>query len=171
MVTTNDQTLWSKMWSYKDHGKSWQAVYERKHPPGFQWVHESFGTNFRMTEIQAAIGRIQLKKIQDWSAARHKNANAILDTCEKFSSLLHVPRPPEHCDHAWYKCHVFIRPEKFNSDWTRERVIKEITSRGVPCFAGSCSEVYLEKAFDETKFRPKQRLPVAKKWVKHRYCF
>ena len=59
MVTTNDQGLWSVMWSFKDHGKSWEAVYERDHPPGFRWVHDSFGTNWRMTEMQAAIGRIR----------------------------------------------------------------------------------------------------------------
>ena len=61
MVTTNDESLWRKMWAYKDHGKSYEAVYEREHPEGFRWLHESFGTNWRMTEMQAVIGRIQLK--------------------------------------------------------------------------------------------------------------
>ena len=45
MVTTNDEALWRAMWAYKDHGKSWAAVYERQHPPGFRWLHEGFGTN------------------------------------------------------------------------------------------------------------------------------
>ena len=64
MVTTNHKSLWEKIWSYKDHGKSYDAVYERNHPEGFRWLHESFGTNGRMTEMQAVIGRIQLKKCQ-----------------------------------------------------------------------------------------------------------
>ena len=162
MVTTNSRELWSKIWSYKDHGKSWEAVYERDHPQGFQWVHESFGTNGRMTEMQAAIGRIQLKRIVQWHRARSENANAIIDCCSEFPSLFRVPRPPGHIEHAWYKCYVFVRPEGLAQGWTRDRMIEEINSRGVPCFQGGCSEVYLEKAFDGTGFRPKDRLPVAK---------
>jgi dTDP-4-amino-4,6-dideoxygalactose transaminase len=162
MVTTNSRDLWSKVWSYKDHGKSWEAVFERDHPPGFQWLHESFGTNGRMTEMQAAIGRIQLKKMEQWHHARTENANAILDCCAQFPSLFRVPRPPEHIEHAWYKCYAFVRQKGLAQGWTRDRIIEEINSRGVPCYQGSCSEVYLEKAFDGTGFRPKERLPVAK---------
>ncbi|MGP1613939.1 MAG: DegT/DnrJ/EryC1/StrS family aminotransferase, partial [Pollutimonas bauzanensis] len=50
MATTNDRALWSRMWSLKDHGKSWDAIYQREHKPGFRWLHESFGTNWRMME-------------------------------------------------------------------------------------------------------------------------
>ena len=162
MVSTNSRDTWSKIWSYKDHGKSWEAVYERDHSPGFQWVHESFGSNGRMTEMQAAIGRIQLKRMEQWHRARSENANAILDCCAEFPSLFRVPRPPWHIEHAWYKCYVFVRPEGLAQGWTRDRMIEEINSRGVPCFQGGCSEVYLEKAFVGTGFRPKERLPVAK---------
>ncbi|MES9902886.1 MAG: DegT/DnrJ/EryC1/StrS aminotransferase family protein [Sedimenticola sp.] len=162
MVTTNDRDLWSKMWSYKDHGKSWEAVYESEHPPGFRWLHESFGTNWRMTEMQAAIGRIQLRRMAEWHHSRTNNASAILEVCEQYPSLFRVPRPPEHVEHAWYKCYVFVRPEGLKATWSRDRMIEEITARGVPCYSGSCSEVYLEKAFDGTGFRPKARLLVAK---------
>ena len=162
MVTTNDESLWRKMWAYKDHGKSYEAVYERDQPPGFTWLHESFGTNGRLTEIQAAIGRIQLKRMGSWHRSRIENANAILDCCDQFPSLFRVPRPPEHIEHAWYKCSVFVRTKGFAQGWTRDRVIDGINARGVPCFQGSCSEVYLEKAFDGTGFRPKDRLPIAK---------
>ena len=162
MVTTNSRALWSKVWSYKDHGKSWEAVYEREHPPGFRWVHELFGTNGRMTEIQAAIGRIQLKRMDKWYQARTENSNAILDCCDQFPTLFRVPRPPDHIEHAWYKCYFFVRPERLAHGWTRDRIIEEINIRGIPCFPGSCSEVYLEKVFDGTGLRPKERLPVAK---------
>jgi dTDP-4-amino-4,6-dideoxygalactose transaminase len=162
MVTTNSSDLWSKIWSYKDHGKSWEAVYERDHPSGFRWLHDSFGTNGRMTEMQAAIGRIQLKRMGSWHRSRIENANAILDCCDQFPSLFRVPRPLGYIEHAWYKCYVFVRPEGLVRRWTRDRVIEGINTRGVPCFQGSCSEVYLEKAFDGTGFRPKDRLPVAK---------
>jgi dTDP-4-amino-4,6-dideoxygalactose transaminase len=162
MVTTNSRALWSKLWSHKDHGKSWEAVYERDHPPGFRWVHDSFGTNGRMTEMQATIGRIQLKRMEKWHRTRTEKANAILDCCAKFPALFRVPRPPEHIEHAWYKCYVFVRTDGLAEGWTRDRITEGINSHGVPCYQGSCSEVYLEKAFDGTAFRPKERLPVAK---------
>jgi len=161
MVTTNDRELWSKMWSYKDHGKSWEAVYEREHPPGFRWLHDSFGTNWRMMEMQAVIGRIQLKRMADWAAKRVANAQRIWDVCRQQSGL-RVPDMPDYIDHAAYKCYVFVEPEKLADGWNRDLVMAEINALGVPCFSGSCSEVYLEKAFEATGFRPAERLPVAK---------
>lgn len=164
MVTTNDEALWRKMWSYKDHGKSYEAVYERAHPPGFRWLHESFGTNWRMTEMQAVIGRIQLKRLQDWSAKRADNALAIWKTCSKYASI-GVPAFDDHEGrslHAHYKCYVYVNQDKLAEGWSRDRIVDEMNARGVPCYQGSCSEVYLEKAFDGTGWRPEPRLPVAK---------
>ena len=109
MVTTNDPVLWSKMWSYKDHGKSWDAVYEGKHPDGFRWLHESFGTNWRMTEIQGVLGRIQLCRMMDWNAKRRHNASMIWEAAKDISGL-RVPIIPEWAIHAAYKCYVFIEP-------------------------------------------------------------
>lgn len=161
MVTTNDRELWSRMWSYKDHGKSWEAVYEREHPPGFRWLHESFGTNWRMTELQAVIGRIQLRRMADWTAARTRNAERIWNTCRAFD-VVRVPASPADCVHAHYKCYVQVVPERLAASWTRDRIIEAIVAEGVPCFQGSCSEVYLERAFDDTGWRPSERLPVAR---------
>lgn len=161
MVTTNDEALWRKMWSFKDHGKSYEAVYEREHPPGFRWLHESFGTNWRMTEMQAVIGRIQLQRMPAWTEARQRNTQAITDACSEFE-LVRTPEVPSYMAHACYKHYCFIRPEKLKDGWTRDRIVSEIVEKGVPCFQGSCSEVYLEKAFDNTGWRPEQSLPVAK---------
>lgn len=161
MVTTNDEALWRNMWAYKDHGKSWEAVYERQHPPGFRWLHESFGTNWRMTEMQSAIGRIQLARMPAWKAARQASAQQIWQAAKECTGL-RVPEAPEHIEHAAYKCYVFIEPEKLNEGWNRDRVMNEIVAHGVPCFSGSCSEVYREKAFDGTGYRPEQPLPVAR---------
>jgi dTDP-4-amino-4,6-dideoxygalactose transaminase len=161
MVTTNEEEIWSRVWSYKDHGKSWEAVYEREHSPGFRWVHESFGTNMRMLEMQAAIGRIQLQRVSDWHRRRSDNASRLAVAFSKCSTL-RVPTPPNDVEHAWYKFHAFIQPEALQSTWTRERIMAEILAAGVPCQSGSCSEVYLEKAFDGTGLRPANRLPVAR---------
>ncbi|MFT7388553.1 MAG: dTDP-4-amino-4,6-dideoxygalactose transaminase [Candidatus Endobugula sp.] len=162
MVTTNDKALWEFMWSYKDHGKSYEAVYHREHPPGFRWLHESFGTNWRMTEMQAAIGRIQLKRMSDWTTKRQRNALEIDKALSGFECIRLV-NVPDDCVHAEYKHYAFIKSEKLNDGWTRDRIVEEINALGVPCFQGSCSEVYLEKAFDNTGWRPKQSLPNAKK--------
>ena len=160
MVTTNDTALWKKMWAIKDHGKSWDAVYERDHAPGFRWLHESFGTNWRMTEMQAVIGRIQLQRMPQWQAQRLANAQKIWDTARSLKGL-RVPTVPADIQHAAYKCYVFVEPSQLQPGWDRDRIMDAIVERGVPCYSGSCSEVYLEKAFDNTGFRPAERLPVA----------
>ena len=161
MVTTNDKSLWSKMWSYKDHGKSYKAVYEQKHPDGFQWLNESFGTNWRMTELQGVIGRIQLKRMSNWHSNRISNALKIWNTAKQCKGL-RVPSIPDYIEHAVYKCYVFIKLEELKNGWGRDKIIKEINALGVPCYSGVCPEVYLEKAFDNSGFRPKERLANAK---------
>ncbi|MGE6450734.1 DegT/DnrJ/EryC1/StrS family aminotransferase [Pseudoalteromonas tetraodonis] len=160
MVTTNSKELWSSMWSYKDHGKSFDAIYNREHPPGFRWLHESFGTNWRMTEMQAVIGRIQLTRMDDWSAKRQAYG-ALLDQAAKGFSCIRLVEVPDYTKHAEYKHYMFVKPQQLADGWSRDRIVNEIVERGVPCFQGSCSEVYLEKAFDNTAWRPSKRLPNA----------
>lgn len=161
MLITNSKELWEKAWSYKDHGKSYDAVYNKDHPPGFRWVHESFGTNWRLTEMQSAIGRVQLRKLDEWVGKRRKFAG-ILN--ERFSQIraLRVTIPPDYISHAYYKYYAFIRPEHLNKDWSRDRVMGEINEAGIPCVSGSCSEIYLEKAFKDMGLGPKERLPIAR---------
>lgn len=164
MVTTNNPDLWSKMWSFKDHGKSYDAIYKRTHPPGFRWLHESFGTNWRMLEMQGVIGRIQLKRMSDWTAKRTKNAMAIWGACRKYAAI-RVPEFDGHSGdtvHAHYKCYVYVKKDRLKEGWSRDRIVEEINTLGVPCYQGSCSEVYLEKAFDGTGWRPEPRLAVAR---------
>ena len=161
MITTNNPDLWSRIWSYKDHGKSHEAVFKREHPPGFRWLHESFGTNWRITEMQAALGRIQLNRMPEWHRRRLEIANTIWAAARRLPGL-RVPEIPQHLEHAAYKCYVFVRPDALASGWSRDRILAEINELGVPCYVGSCSEVYLEKAFDGTGFRPSTRLKNAR---------
>ena len=160
MVITNDVDLWQRMWSYKDHGKSWDAVYNREHPPGFRWLHESFGTNWRLTEMQSALGRLQLAKLDHWLKRRRENAQVLVDGLSPLPAL-RVPLPEPPIDHAWYKFYAFVRPEELKSGWNRDRIAQSLQDMGIPCMHGGCSEVYLEKAFDGG-FRPRERLPVAR---------
>lgn len=161
MVTTNSRELWSTMWSLKDHGKSWEAVHQPHPTPGFRWLHVRFGTNWRMMEVQAVIGRIQLRRLDAWHARRLANAERIWDCARRLRGL-RVPAIPGDLVHAAYKCYLFVEPGQLAAGWDRDRILAEINARGVPCFYGSCSEVYLEKAFDNTGLRPVERLPVAR---------
>lgn len=171
MVTTNDKTLWQKMWEYKDHGKNYDSVYNKQHPPGFRWLHDSFGTNWRMMEMQAVLGRIQLERMADWTAKRTKNAAVLREMCLPYASsegFLSVPDAQFHevlgqdSVHAYYKYYVYVRPENLPADWSRDKIIRAFNEQGIPCFSGSCSEIYLEHAFDNHPSKPQQRLPVAK---------
>ncbi len=161
MLTTNNETLWRKAWAFKDHGKSYAAVYEKQHPPGYRWLHESFGTNWRLTEMQSAIGRIQLKHMPNWTKLRNENAEKIFQVCRQYPWLI-VPNVPEYIVHAYYKCYVFIDPDKVPANTSRDDIINVINELNVPCYSGSCSEVYKEKAFEGTNLRPKVDLPNAK---------
>ena len=162
MVTTDDEVLWSRMWSYKDHGKSWEAVYERQHPPGYRWVHESFGTNWRMLEMQAVLGRVQLRRMAEWTERRTDNARAYVDVLRRYPGAVRIPVPRDGLTHAYYRLYAYVRPEGLRDGWSRDRIVAELNARDIPAFQGSCSEVYLEKAFDGTGLRPADRLPIAR---------
>ncbi|WP_342639110.1 DegT/DnrJ/EryC1/StrS aminotransferase family protein [Vibrio metschnikovii] len=157
MVTTNVHGFWSTMWSYKDHGKSYDAIYNRQHPPGFRWLHESFGTNWRMTEMQGVLGRIQLQRMAEWSAKRQHNGK-LIDKAVADLSVVRCVQVADYIEHAEYKHYLFVNPERLKADWTRDRIVEAINADGVPAYQGSCSEIYLEKAFDNTPWRPTERL-------------
>lgn len=170
MLTTNDEALWRKAWEFKDHGKSYDAVYNLEHPPGFRWLHESFGTNWRLTEMQSAIGRAQLRKLTDWTAARRRHAAILTESFSQIPALRVTPAPPE-VGHAYYKFYVFVRPDMLqNSKFKiqnptlncRDSIMAAINAEGIPCFSGSCSEIYMEKAFIDAGYGPAERLSVAK---------
>ncbi|MBV6475699.1 MAG: GDP-perosamine synthase [Rhodocyclaceae bacterium] len=161
MLVMNDHALWEKAWAYKDHGKSYAAVFNRAHPAGFRWLHESFGSNYRMTEMQAVIGRRQLAKLPQWLAARRRNAAHLDEGLASIPGLRLTP-PPQEIGHAYYKYYVFVEPEALASGWDATRINEAINTEGVPCYTGSCSEIYLERAFADHGWSPHERLPVAR---------
>lgn len=162
MVTTNDRSLWETMWSYKDHGKDFDAVYNRTHEPGFRWVHGSFGTNWRMLEIQAAIGLIQLERMADWTAARTRNAMIQHEALAGFPDIVRSPLPGGDETHAFYRHYAYVLPGALADGWDRDRIVAEIAQAGGLIMHGSCSEIYREAAFIGTDFKPEKRLPNAR---------
>jgi hypothetical protein len=162
MLLTSRRDLWERAWEYKDHGKSWAGVHDRAHPPGFRWVHESFGSNYRMTEMQAAIGRVQLRKVPEWVGIRRRNAAALGDALAGVPGI-RLARPTADAFHSYYKFYVAVDLESLRSGWTLVRILEAIGAEGVPCFQGSCSEIYLEKAFVRGGLGPVAPLPVARR--------
>ena len=162
MLLTNDRAVWEKAWSYKDHGKSYDAVRIRQRQPENNWVHQSFGTNWRMTEMQAAIGRRQLKKLDQWLEARQRNAR-MLDSALAGVPGITAPVPPPGFGHAYYKYCAFIEPERLRDGWNLNRIVEAINAEGIPCMAGNAGEIYLEKAFSDGGLAPPARLPNARR--------
>tara|TARA_B100000003_G_scaffold187086_1_gene182479 strand:- start:80 stop:634 length:555 start_codon:yes stop_codon:yes gene_type:complete len=150
------------MWSYKDHGKNYDLITKKNSDPGFKWIHDSFGTNWRMTEMQAAIGRIQLQKINRWNELRNRNAVFLHKVFSKFPHLIEFNSVPSYINHAYYRVYAYLTAEAEKNTKLRNALIDSLISEGIPCFSGSCSEIYKEKAFKNTNYVPKKDLPNAK---------
>ncbi|HYQ68682.1 DegT/DnrJ/EryC1/StrS aminotransferase family protein [Actinophytocola sp.] len=157
-VTTSDPELWRRCWERKDHGKSWAAVHEPP-GPGFHWVHHDFGTNGRMTEIQAAVGRNQLRKLSAWTKQRTANAAVLIDTM-RAEPAVHVPEPAEGAGHAYYRFYARVRPRRLARGWDRDRLVAAVAAEGIPARQGGCMEVYRERAFRRFPDAPRI-LPIA----------
>jgi len=160
MITTNNEEVWNRAWSFKDHGKSFEGADHSQHPAEFRWLHDSFGTNWRLTEMQSAIGRVLLRKLPQMVSKRRALAN-ILTSHFSRNPLLRITLPPDQIGHAYYKYYAFLRPERLADDWNRDRMIAAISAEGIPCFSGSCSEIYRERAFPDY-MRPRERLKFAR---------
>lgn len=147
LVATRYPVLWKRAWAFKDHGKDYDAMVLPHEGQHFRWVHHSCGTNWRLTELQAALGRTQLARLDASVAIRRRHAAALNEALANCPGL-RVTIPPPGVKHAYYKYYVFVRPERLRAGWSRDRIIEAIHAEGIPCQAGSCGEVYLERAFE-----------------------
>jgi hypothetical protein len=163
LLATDDDDLWRRAWSFKDHGKSYDAVHAPRTHPGFCWVHERFGTNWRLTEMQSAMGRVLLRRLPEWVERRRELAAVLTERLSRMPAL-RVTTPPDDVRHSYYKYYVFLRPERLRPGWDRDRVISALAAEGVPCGSGVCGELYREKAFADAGL-PQVRLPVARELI------
>ncbi len=150
MITTNKEHLYNFVWSFKDHGKNKNLIDNDNQPPGYKWFHDDFGLNYRLTEMQSAIGIEQLKKLREWNKIRHRNAQILIKELSKLN-VVRLALPEKKFHHAWYKFHCYIKPKYLKTDWDRDRIIREINDLGFPALHGSGSEIYLEKCFKNFK--------------------
>lgn len=170
VLVLDDEAAWKRAWGYKDIGRDYDAVYNRSHAPGFRWITESFGTNWRLTEMQSALGRIQLRKLADWTTRRRAHAARLIEGLAGVRGL-RVPLPPSEVGHAYYKFYAFVEPQHLAAGWTRDRIMEAANAAGLPCTVGSCSEIYREKAFTDRGWGPAERLPVARELGDTSLCF
>lgn len=162
MLLTHDSAVWERAWSYKDHGKNYHAMLNRQRAAGTLWVHDTVGTNWRMTEVQAAIGRRQLQKLDQWVALRRRNAR-LLDAALAQVPGLAAPVPPPGFDHAYYKYCALLEPARLRPEWSLQRVVQAINAEGIACQVTTFSEIYLERAFADQGLAPPSRLPNARR--------
>jgi dTDP-4-amino-4,6-dideoxygalactose transaminase len=160
MLLLREEADWRRAWSYKDHGKDYGAFAKPAPTTRFRWLHSGFGSNYRMTEMQAAIGLRQLAKLPAWLAVRRRNAHLLDDGFTRLPAI-RTTRPPEDIHHAYYKHYAFVRPDRLKPGWSRDRIVAAAAARGAPCFVGVCPEIYREKAFACARLGPPRPLPVA----------
>ena len=163
MVTTNNEELFNRAWSFKDHGKNFEIMKKKSSSFVFKYVHSNFGSNYRMTEIQSAIGRIQLRNLDEWTEARKRNAMKFNEVLQNYSDIARAPLPSEKFSHAYYKYYVYLKTDKIKKSWSRDRVVNSLNEIGLQCGSGACPEVYMEDAYKHISKKPHTRLPNAKK--------
>lgn len=158
LLLLRDPDVHAAAYALKDHGKQLGTAL----PPGaaFRWLHGSFGSNQRLTEFQAAIGRRQFAKLPEWTAARRRNA-ATLETALSGLPAIRLTVPDNDVGHAYYKYYAFIRPRHLQPGWSRDRIVEAAIAAGLPCLSGICPEIYREQAFVRAGIGPAQPLPVA----------
>jgi dTDP-4-amino-4,6-dideoxygalactose transaminase len=176
MLLLDEEAYFKKAWAYKDIGRSYDAVFHRQHPAGFRWLTETAGSNFRMTEFQAAIGLMQLAKLPKWIEKRNEHAETIIEVLKTFE-FLNVPtfinRPGNV--NAYYRLYAIIK-EDYKSiilanETLRDAIVNQLVSAGVPCFFGACAEVYREKLFVDAGYHPKSTHTNAHYFSNHAFCF
>jgi dTDP-4-amino-4,6-dideoxygalactose transaminase len=159
MALFKDEAAWRRAWAYRDHGKDYDIVFRHTSSVSFRWAHTGFGSNWRLTEMQAAIGLRQLAKLPAWTAARAENAR-VLERCLAPYPSVHVPRLPANYQHAFYRFNFRVEPKRLKSDWNRDQVIRALVAEGIPCVSGACPEIYLERSYAKS-MAGIQRLPNA----------
>ena len=157
VIATNNFNYFKKLWGFKDCGKNYTKLLNRKKQFKFRWVHDYEGTNLRMTEIQAAVGIYQLTKLKEWVKKRNLNANKINNVCKNFKSVI-IQKVPKNFYHSYYRNYIFLNFKFIKKKWTRELILKYLNKIGIECDVGSCPEIYREKYLKSKKLNFPKRL-------------
>jgi len=161
MITTNSYKNYKLLWSLKDHGKNKEKYYLTNKNNAFKFVHDKFGTNYRLTEMQSAIGRVQLKTLKARLKIRNRNANRYMKNLSKLKVLI-IPNIPKEINHSFYRLYLRFNFKYIKKGWSKNRILYNLNKQGFLCSEGSCSEIYRENCFINSIYRVKKRLPNAR---------
>lgn len=160
IVVTNSKGLFKNIWSYKDHGRAYNLPKKENPTHSFQFIHKTLGTNGRMTEMQAVLGRLMLKALDQLVIKRRSISNRLTMSINKLAIFEAKPELGTKFYHAYYRYHFTLNPNQLKKGWNRARIIRSINAEGIKIGTGICNEIYLEDVFEE-KIKPKKRLPNA----------
>lgn len=156
MISTNEKKIYDYINSYKDHGLSYRNLKNLKKK--FIYNKDFFGSNYRLTEIQSSAGIYQLSKINKTLKQRRFIAEKYTELFKKFSDYFYFYEPPKNTKPAWYRFYIFIKKDLKNYKNLRDKIVEEFTKKKIKCNYGACPEIYLEKAFKNSRFKLNKRL-------------
>lgn len=161
LVLFRNEAHYAAGFSYKDHGKNFAKMADGRGKAGeFRYIHDFPGSNFRLTEFQAAIGLRQLAKLPGWLAARRQNAEVLLERLAG-DQRVQLPAPGDGITHAWYKFYLQLGGQD-DIEAYRTRIIGRLHAAGIPAGSGSCPDMSLEAAFEGLDVRRDGELPAAR---------
>ncbi len=170
MITTNNKKLYDFCWSYKDHGKNKKKyVTAKKIKDGkFKFLHDTLGNNFRLTEIQSGLGRIQLMKINQNIKRRNKFSKFIVNKL-KDSKIYSFQNSNFSYQHAYYRLYINLNKNHILPKINNIKFINFLLEKNIICGSGSSSEIYKEKCFKNIKVETKN-FPNTKYLVKFTFA-
>ncbi len=157
MITTNSYKNYQKIWSLKDHGKNIKKYLNIKNNYSFRYIHDSFGSNFRLTEMQSSIGNAQLLYIKERVKLRQRNANQYIKNFKNCKFII-TPIIPKNITHSFYRLYLRFNFKFIKKNWNKNKIINKLNKLGFECSEGACSEIYNEKCFRNSKFKVKKSL-------------
>ena len=137
--------LYKKIYEYKDHGKDINQ--QNKFLLNYNYIHNSLGSNYRITEFQSCLGIVQLKKIKKNLNKRNFIAKSIYKIASKFPNLIRVPKINKNNYNAYYVCYLFLKQDGLKKNINISKVILLLRQKGIESSVGACPELYKEKVF------------------------
>lgn len=163
MVTTdNDDWAWTAR-SFRDHGYDVKErmnllALEQKLP----YIHNMVGWNYRMTEMQSAIGLAELDRIDNWNLpARKRNANIIMDILRDLPQIRFMPIDTKDRQNGWYVMAFSLNIEDMNCDIYQ--FVKAAAAEGTPCWKVFWPQCHTERAYKEFNSFGKSGFPFRSK--------
>lgn len=142
MIITNDENLYDMMNSLRNVGRI----------KGGEWYeHHYLGCNYRMTQLQSALLRNQIKRLEEQTKIRHMNGTFLNSLLEKIDGIKPLDRGVGETLHSY---HIYIfkyDKSKFNN-LPKHDFAQMLAAEGVPCFMGYPQPLYKQPLFQEKNF-------------------